>query len=334
MKNKLLQLLLLFPLLLASCFEEEKPYPAYEGTLTTIKNHIEYNQSFYDFEANTVVASFPSDAWSIGFSCGVHQFVVITNSGDHWFAFNSKQSDLWAEIIFPSNKRWDFDQQSYFPDSTAIDNWMSIRQTDTVFSGNVYLVGKYSGGAYSAIFRMKILEADSLHYTFCYASFTGNFQADTVTMPKLFNKNFVYYSFTDSVMLDPEPDKSSYDIVFGPFYDIATEMGITQPYLVRGALLNFYNVKACADSLHSYTSISADDLNAFKFTSRRNTIGFGWKEVAINPSSGTVSYIIRPEMNYLVNTVEGNYYKMRFLSYELNGETGYPSFELEELQTP
>jgi hypothetical protein len=211
---------------------------------------------------------------------------------------------------------------------------MSIDLTDTIFSGHVYLVGKYSGGAYSAIFKLKFLDADSLHYTFCYASYLNSSKVDTVTMMKQHTKNFVYYSFIDSTGIDPEPDKSTYDIVFGPYYDIATEMGITQPYLVRGVLLNLSGVTACADSLHSYASLSADDLNAFKFKNQRNTIGFGWKEVTINPASGTVTYIIRPEMNYLVNTIEGNYYKMHFLSYELNGEIGYPSFELEKLAIP
>jgi hypothetical protein len=331
MKNKHLFILLLFGTSISSCFKEDEPIAPYTGEFTTLLDHIEYNLSFYDFETNSVTGSFPVNSWTLGFACNKNDFTIASNSGDNWFVYNTEKSDITQNISYPLKKIWDYDKQNFFPDSTAIRKWVKVNGHDTSYSGNVYLLGKYTGDGYSKIFKLQFLKVDSLAYVFCFTPGVNSDVPDTIRVQKVPGKNFVYYSFDDFQTRDPEPEKSGYDLVFGPYYDMATEIGITAPYLVRGTLLNSYKVEASVDSLHSYESLDSLTLNIYTFDSRRNKIGFSWKQVIIDPSNNSASYLIRPEMNYMVKTVEGNYFKMRFISYELDGKDGYPSFETKQL---
>jgi hypothetical protein len=174
------------------------------------------------------------------------------------------------------------------------------------------------------------LKATNRKYVFCLRAELSSETPDTIIVQKLPEKNFVYYSFDDFTVKDLEPAKTAYDIVFGPYYDTVTQLGVNAPYLVRGVLLNSgssassYNTKA-------FEAINEADVQQIDFSSQRNFIGFSWKEVIIDQSTNSATYTIRSNYNYVIKTPEDNYFKFHFLSYTLNGENGYPSFEVERI---
>jgi hypothetical protein len=330
MKNKLIYIIPFITIFIVSCFKEDEPLQPYPGEVSTIENHIEKFQSYYDFESDSVSCYHRSDEWTLGFGCGENELLISTNSGNNWFIYNTKQSDLNATIDYPYNKIWDYDLQKFFPTYTAISNWVNISDNDTTFTGIVFLLGKFNGSTYSDIYRLKILKADKHEYVFCYQSEYLAEQSDTFAVQKSPSKNFVYFSFTDFAVKDLEPEKSTYDIVFGPYYDSVTQIGVTAPYLVRGVLLNYGSV-AAIDSITDFKSINTNDFSSSDFFSQRNFIGYNWKNVLIDQSASSASYSVRSDYNYMIKTQEGNYFKFRFVSYSLNGENGYPSFEVEKI---
>ena len=323
--------ILLALLIMSSCFNEDEPLPPYEGNVTTVVDHIEYFQSYFDFESNKIVESFPADSWALGFSCNSNSSKIITNSGAGWFIHNTL--DTGYIVSSPPSEKiiWQFDQQSYFPDSTAVGDIYEINNQDTSYSNHVYFLGKYIGGAYTQVYVVKFLHTDRQSFTIVIKDSSQLLEQDTLTINKKENKNFVYWHPEDQSTLDLEPEKTRYDLVFGPYYDIATQIGITAPYLVRGALLNISKTTAVLDTINSYYTNNAENISDFTFSQKRNTVGFEWKEVFIDQASGTASYKIRPNYSYLIKTGENNTYKFRFLTYKANGENGYPSFEFEQI---
>ena len=59
-----------------------------------------------------------------------------------------------------------------------------------------------------------------------------------------------------------------------------------------------------------------------------NTIGYRWKEFNFSTSS----YIIFPQMNYIIKDSEGFYYKLHFIDfYDISGNKGNPKWEFQRL---
>lgn len=325
------KILLLIIIIVTSCFEEDEPLLPYEGSFTLIKDNIEFIQSYFDFETNSVVGTLPVNQWAIGFGCKASDYVVITNSGSNWFIHNTNDTLLLEKNLPSETKIWEFDKQSAFPDSTALSNWLTFKDNDTVISKNIYLLGHYAGNLYDEKYCIQFLDVTSSYYTIYIKEFKADI-GDTINIVKNPNKNFIYFSPKDRKIIDSEPSYQKYDIIFSPYYNIATQVGITAPYLVRGVFLNRYNTLAAIDSVTSFNSIHEITPGNYNFTSQKDIIGYNWKEVYIDQSSGTASYKIKENCSYIIQTQDGNCYKMRFINYQLNGENGFPSFEIDILR--
>jgi hypothetical protein len=88
---------------------------------------------------------------------------------------------------------------------------------------------------------------------------------------------------------------------------------------------------ATIDSVNNYAVINAQILNTYKFTPQRDVIGYRWKNVIVDQASGGSVYTVKRNYTYIIHTAEGNYFKLRFLSYMSGGESGYPQFEYKKL---
>jgi hypothetical protein len=318
-------------LLFTSCFEKDKRIQPYPGEVITIDKDIEKNQSYFDFETGKVVKTHPADTWQLGFECGIDGCHIIVNSGAGWLIYDTKQAQIDADVTPPREDLWSYDIQSYFPDSTAIGNWFIMKENEKYYSNNVYLVGKYSGSGFLSIKHLVFVEVTDSTYLFFYKESENNF-SDTVLINKTDSSNYVYYSFANKQQVNLEPDKAAYDIVFCPYYDLATNFGVTIPYLVRGVLLNVWQTTAVLDSINTYDQIDFEMPGNYDFSAQRDIIGYKWKEVNVDISGGTAIYAVKSNYIYLILTAEGNYYKFHFLSFMLNGTSGFPQFEYQQLQ--
>jgi hypothetical protein len=304
--------------------------PPYPGIVSTIKWNIEDSTSYFDLETNRIVKSGSSDIWQLGFECGKNGWHILTNSGAGWFLHNTKQANLSSTIHFPGSVAGLYDIQSAYPDSTAAGNWLLNPADGSTSKKEVYLLGKLSGLDYTEIKKVVFINMNDTAYQFYFnENETGN--SDTITITKTDTANFVYYSFSKRKQINPEPEKSTYDLVFCPYYDLATLFNQTIPYLVRGVLLNTSGTTALIDSINNYAEINAQMLGGYKLTPQSDAIGYRWKEVIVDQASGGSVYTVKRHYTYIIHTSEGNFYKLRFLSYMLGGKSGYPQFEFKKL---
>jgi hypothetical protein len=324
--------ILLLPLiLLISCFEEDTAVSPWPGEVITIPEDIEKFFSHFDLETGAVVASYPADSWQIGFACGKEGWHIQINSGDGWFLWNSEQTNINAEITPPQEVLWSYDKQSAFPDSTAAGNWVDTSGDSHTYTYQVYFLGNYISGKYYDIMRLQFVHVDELHYRFLLRD-EGLGTTDSATVTKSDTSNFVYYNIQTQQQVNPEPRKESFDLTFAPYYDLATQLGVTIPYLVRGTFLNAWETTAVLDSIHDYDQIGYEMLGEYAFSERKDVIGYRWKDISIDPVSGRAAYKVKTNYSYIIRTSSGNYYKLRFLSFSIDGESGYPRFEYKELK--
>jgi len=314
-----------------SCFEEDEPVLPYPGHVVTIADNIEEYQSYYDFTTDSTVATFATELWQLGFESGSNGWHITVNSGDNWFIWNSFQQDMEAPFTLPPDEWWPYDIQSAYPDSTSVGTWTILTgNEEREYTNHVYVLAKFSDGEYLPQQRIKFLSVDSIRYRFCFMA-EGNTVTDTVDIIKSDSVGFVYYDFFENIQRNLEPSQKAYDIIFCSYYDLATQFGITIPYLVRGVFLNLENTSAVLDSVSGYDQIDYEALGNYTFSSQRDLIGYRWKDVDVNVSAGSASYSIQHHYTYVIKTGEEKFYKMRFVSFSLDGISGFPQFEFKKL---
>jgi hypothetical protein len=318
-------------LILISCFEKDKPVPPYPGQVITIENNIENFQSYFDFGTGLTVSTNAIDIWQLGFEADSSGWHIEVNSGDNWFIWNSHQQNFDAVPDPPVDGQWPYDIQSAFPDSTSVGSWTYMENGVRKYTDDVYILAKYSGGGYINHKHIRFFHVDSNVYRFLYLDKDTGL-SDTIAITKNDSTQLVYFDFTEHVQRNLEPADSTYDILFTSYYDLATQFGITIPYLVRGVFINLYQTSAVLDSVSGYDQIGYDKLSDYAFSSQRDIIGYRWKVVSVNVSAGSADYTVRDNYTYIVKTWDSSYYKMHFLSFSLNGISGFPRFEYRELK--
>ncbi|NJK87271.1 MAG: hypothetical protein HC906_16120, partial [Bacteroidales bacterium] len=110
-------------MLFFSCFEEEKPYPPFEGEIITIDKNIGYYQSYFNLKTKEVVASNSIEEWDMGFASNEDGWAISINSAKNLFVWNSREKDLNAPIDFPQKLEWEYNNPAGYADSTAFGVW-------------------------------------------------------------------------------------------------------------------------------------------------------------------------------------------------------------------
>jgi hypothetical protein len=314
-----------------ACFEEDKRVPPYPGEVYVISDAVQHHSSFFDLEKGAVVDVLPSDTWQLAFECSESGWHILTNSGDQYFLFNTGTPDMPDPVIMPAGIEGLFDKPACFPDSTAAGNWVTPLLSGNQYTLNHYLLARFTDGQFGIPIRLNFVHVDAQGYRFYYEDM-HTMQSDTVEIAKVDSLNFVYYAFPGKPGLFSEPGKDKYDLVFTSYYDEPTLMNITMPYKVGGVLLNAYNTWAALDSAQAYHDIDASRLPEYTFSKQRDVPGYSWKTFSGDISQGgRVNYLVQNGWTYIIKTSEGNFFKLRFLSYMVNGYPGFPQFEYEKL---
>lgn len=319
-------LLILF--LFSSCFEEDKRVLPYPGERTFVPYNIEDTISYYDFESDSIFFYIPTLSWDLAFECSPKGFHVLVNSGKNLFIYNTKSTNLLQE--FGDIDQWNYDNSNGHLDSTAIGNWVDTNTIPYSYTHHIYLLGLSQISGIEIWQKLQFVQIKNNSYKFRYINATMT-EPDTIEIIKNEMYNYTHYSFLSHKQLYAEPVKTSYDIVFTPYYDYVKEFDLWADYLLRGVFLNPSKVEAAEDTLTGYTYISLDNFSDFILSSQKDLIGYDWKKVNVDFNSISATYSIVRNKCFIIHTVEGNYYKMRFLSYQKNGLNGYPSFEFKEL---
>lgn len=320
--------------LLTSCFKEDEAIllSPLSGNIDTLKLNIENYFSYFDFETESFVHHLNATSWELGLESTPEGYNITVNSGADWFIGRTNETEF--NIISGVNQdlNWKWDNQKFYPDSTAVGSWLTINNSDTTYSNKIYILSNFVDGSYEAKYELTFLNVSTKSYSIAISS-TESSTIDTVIIHKTPDKALVYYSLTEKTIVN-EPNKDAYDILFGPYYEGLDYNLIVVPYLVRGALLNPYLTQVCVDSISNFNDIGIQHIDDYKFSDTRNYIGYEWKQPIIDFDSGKAVYKVRTDYNFVIRTSSGAYYKFRFLNYAVNGENGFPSFQYMKLEYP
>ena len=307
-----------------SCMKDELPVPAHEaGDVLTASVDMETNykwQIYYSLRDNKVVSQNLKTDWDLGFEANPEGYRVVLNTSKAMFVRKLETTSLTATADtngFEENKRWD--ESSGNLDSTAIGDW---RQ------GNIYIIDRGSNekGKHQGWVKLQILSVDDKQYTVSFGPLNSE-NISTVNVPKDDAYNMAFLSFDEGgKVVSVEPPKADWDVVFTQYTYIFYEEVPVTPYLVTGCLLNRYNTKGLMTRDTTFEAIDLDFALGKTLSTNYDAIGYEWK------SFNGATYTVYPEMNYLIETQDGNYFKLHFIDFfNSGGAKGYPKWEYQLL---
>jgi hypothetical protein len=176
-------------------------------------------------------------------------------------------------------------------------------------------------------------EVTDTSYSFSYANLDGS-NANTFTVTKDPAMNYMCFSFDEgSKQSGLEPLKNDWDLLFTQYTTLLyTNEGDPYPYLLTGVLSNPFLIRVAQDTLYDFDEIDLTIAQSLTYSTALDEIGYDWKDVVGDVSTGNVSYVVLEGRNYIVRDTEGFYFKLRFISfYNNSGEKGYPTFEYQKL---
>ena len=116
--------------------------------------------------------------------------------------------------------------------------------------------------------------------------------------------------------------------MFSAYTHIFDFNGSPYPYRVSGVLINRKNTYVAEDEFHEFSEIDYELVQndtLFSYSDNLDVIGYNWKTY-----SGY--FTIVENLNYIIKTNSGFYFKLRFLDfYNSAGIKGCPKFEFQKL---
>ena len=318
---------------LFSCLKEEEPIEPFDrGGIqlggVDINNNDDYSkQIYYDIEKNKVVRTVDRTSWDLGFESSPTGVQIVTNTSCKILVAKTGETDFTNVTNLGSmslNYKWD--DASGNPDSLTLKDWI-IAGTPT---NEVFVIDRGETPNFTArgFKKFKVISANSTEFVIEYANINGSdFHRKTIT--KNANKNFTAFSFDEGgKIVEVEPDKKQWDMVLtqytSTFYDLTPQL----IYSVNGILINNRECKGVKVFDKEFSNISMSDIGNYVLSDSANVIGFNWKEYDFDEAT----YAIVPGMNYILQSKNGLYYKMRMIDfYSSGGLKGSPRFEFEQL---
>lgn len=311
------------PVILAigfGCEKDELPKPlSGESSVNTVQVSMgsDYaNQLFFELSSASIVSQNNREIWDLGFACGTDARHIILNSSKYMALSKTTETDLTA-VSSSTPVSWIYDDQSGEEDSSAFYNW----ELDKVYilDRGVSITGQQIGKM-----KFQITSIDESGYSIQWASSLNSQTSQTAFVPKNEAYNFTFFSFTSNQTVSVEPQKQAWDLCFSSYtylYDDGT------PYLVTGVLSN-RNLVRVVESELSFDDIDFAYAETAVYSTEIDIIGYDWKFYDFD----LATYVIQYNKAYVLKSVEGLYYNIRFLDfYDQNGNKGAPSFELQEI---
>jgi hypothetical protein len=339
---KLVNSLIFIPLVFitTSCFkEDEKVTPHDPGGVETevIEMTKDYRyQVYYDLASGEAVATNLKKIWDLSFDCAPGGWKILLNTSNFMLAAKTGLTDF-NTVMDTVGLTWNFDASSGNEDSLAIGKWVDFQGSDSIkiYTDEVYFInrGYDESGNLRGLRKIVFLEMTDTSFLIRYANPDGT-DEQYFTVVKDPAVNYVCFSFDEGgKQLNLEPPKDSWDLLFTQYTTLLyTDEGDPYPYLLTGVLTNPHKVTVAQDTLFDFSVIDYELAGEMEYWDLLDEIGYDWKDIQGDVSSGNVTYVIMEGRNYLVQDTEGFYFKLRFISfYSDEGEKGYPTFEYQRL---
>jgi len=325
--------------LLTSCFkEDEKVVPARPGDVTTkvIELLPDYSyQVYFKLSTNEETGRNLKDIWDISLTTTADDYTLFLNSS-RFVKIAHTESDNFDVTYSTEGFVWQFDESTGNPLGNAIGKWWTDGPDGPVSLNEVLLVDKGidADGLPAGFLKIQPqLNPLTKVVSIRIANLNGSDER-IFSFNKIDGLSVVSMSFDNGQNeIQPEPPAESWDLVFTQYTTLLfTDTGEPYPYLVTGVLINDTLVSAVMDSITPFETITREFADGLIFSTQKDVIGYDWKKVIGDVTSGNVTYSAIPKMVYIIKDADGFYYKLRFVDFYNNlGQKGYPTFEYQKL---
>ena len=317
---------------LSSCFKEDEPVPAYkspDGIFTNTAEVGEFyeNQVYFNLETNEFVKTEPRANWDLAFEADADGKFIFLNGASLMRVIKTGSTNF-DSIFSTQGKEWFYDNSNGNIDELAIGEWFTEEGNSIISKQEVYLIdrGFTPLGNDRGMIKFQVFGLQNNSYQIKFSALNQT-SANEIIIPKNELYNYVHLSFDNNgELVFAEPPKNEWDLVFTQYTAKVTQIttGIVEDYSVNGVLINKNGVEVALELLASFEEIKFTDLENYNFTIYRDAIGYEWKDFEFDNNS----YSIADFHTYLIKSVEGNYFKLRFTSFvNAEGKRGYPSLE-------
>jgi hypothetical protein len=194
--------------------------------------------------------------------------------------------------------------------------WGYYNSTTHYLDGNNLYLLKTKDGAFKFWIKQYVsTPADSIHYTLRIAKLDGSNDREVKIYRKaqpLFTDRLLgYYDITSNTVLDREPSRTNWDILFTQYTASVTQGGMTIPnYPVTGVLAN----EGVQIAQVNQKDPDAAKYNTYAYTTQANQIGWdNWKK----NDPVTHKYVLPDTVNYFLKTaLYKEYYQIRFIRFD------------------
>jgi len=322
---------------LSSCFPEIDTI-AQERTIEevfTSQYSIYSNVTFYKIYENTTVevGNETIGKWDLAFQSAFEGDNVLINYNTSARAIKTDIYDFsevdkgTAEDLLNSDE-WKFNDPGYsnVKDSIPLKDWENKE---------VYLVYRgYTSRPEEAYYKIQFMSKTEDTYTFRYAHVESTEEIEK-TIKRTEGLVNVYFSFDENALVEHEPNIKEWDFYLAPYsgwFETLTA-GVYAAYDLTGVMINNEGGARIAqvfDDDIKYENIDLAMAQNLDYTDWKGVIGSTWKLI---PSTENPVYLMDTSKKYVFKLYDGNYYKLRFLDfYNLEGEKGYTSFEINIIQ--
>lgn len=323
--------------ILTSCFKNDEMVPAHEpGEVTTIviPMTMHYsNQVYFNLEKEEIVSTNTRSVFDLNFNCNDTSTIIRLNTSNFAMAAETMFENM-EDVMDTTGLIWKFDSSDGSTDSLAISNWITIENDDTTYSNKVWVInrGMDALGNQLGLKKIKFAALVDGKYNFTYSNIDNSNKVEgVVEKDDLFSN--IQYSFSAGAVEQTEPEHINWDLLFTQYTTIIiSDDGLRVPYLVTGVLQSL-NTCIALDTSMLFNDIKLSDTAHFNFSTSFDKIGYNWKELMGDVSTGNFYYETKINNVYIIKDAGSYYYKLRFTNfYNLeNGEKGYPTFEFQRL---
>lgn len=290
------------------------------------------NDVYYSFE-NGEVKSEPRPNWNIAFQTDPFSSSILINDGNGAILKTYPNGDTadWETLDTAGYSQWPamYNHEESWTVSAFERNalghpdygWGKYNMNTHDITGDSLFVLQLGDGTFKKVWIEKKVSAQNTYY-FRYADLNGeNVQQVELDISPYTGKNFVYYSLSNNEVVDREPAKDDWDIVFSRYMAM---IGGATPYNVTGVLSNMNT------GIAEYNNVSpnTEQWDMQDLDSSRSVIGYDWKEFDM----GSFTYSVDDSTVFFATAQSGAIYKIHFTKFE-GSSTGKVVFEIEEAST-
>jgi len=304
------------------------------------------NMVFIDFSQDLQTPLIRAN-WDLAFYCGNQNRVMINNTTAAMAVVVDKTNldDVTADDV--SSETFEVDITDPNPatflkvDDLGGDLTKTVIPEITTTASKVVVIGRGTGGGTPrrTMIKAQFSLADNGDYQVKWSKLGEN-NYNTATIAKDDAFHFKYVSFDNGLLATAEPEKFNWDIVWGTSIYETPNGTVMAAYIFSDMVgVNYlsgvtpvekkYNDEATATQ--AFNTYSLAEAKAETFDNYRWAIGANWRQTA---APGVTNSGVNKQRFYIIKDPQGNYYKLKFLSFttEDGGTRGKPELKYELLK--